>query len=264
MRRSLPVSLALAACLLAAAAPVASARKSKPPAGDIALDVEFTGTGTFTSNETDAVEAASDGCQNATDNIVENTTVYWDTKYVVDVPRTGELLGHEVDGTDFQPKTKPTWSQTSTVTPAGCLGPNENCTGTLNPSASGKRPAAVISLTKKDDEVSEIQSVVDWTVEDATGSSTCSIYDNNHTALEPFSLAAHLSPNNSSYLVKNAMAAFLVLPHKPLQAGRKYTTNVKQPPGNTPPANCVSLTIDAISCSEQLSWHGKLEISRGG
>jgi hypothetical protein len=107
--------------------------------GSITYSVYFSGSGSFTSTDTEATEGVEQ-CSGATDTVVEHTTFYWDTGYTVTVPRSGELLGHSVKGSHFRTKSHSTWTQDSTVTPAGCLGGNRTAAPAWMPPPRAARP----------------------------------------------------------------------------------------------------------------------------
>ena len=127
------IALCCASASVASAAFTARTKGGHGPAPSITYSVYFSGSGSFTSTDTEATEAVEQ-CAGATDTVVEHTTFHWDTGYTLTIPRRGELLGHSVKGAHFRTPTHSTWTQESTVTPSGCLGGNQTCSGTLDPS----------------------------------------------------------------------------------------------------------------------------------
>jgi hypothetical protein len=116
---------AVALALCCAIAPSAlAAGKGKHGSGrssaSVTYEVDFSGSGSFSSTDNESVEAVEQ-CAVASDAVVEHSTFFWDTAYSLTVPKKGELIAHSVKGTAFKPKEDSSWTQTSTVTPAGCL-----------------------------------------------------------------------------------------------------------------------------------------------
>jgi len=260
------IALCCASASVASAASTARTKGDHGTAASIAYSVNFSGSGSFTSTDTEATEAIEQ-CAGATDTVVEHTTFHWDTGYTLTIPRRGELLGHSVKGAHFRTPTHSTWTQESTVTPAGCLGGNQTCSGTLDPSSPGapafagdaRKPELTISISGEPLADLHAQSVNDWVVApDVTGSPTCSLYAHFHTALEPFALGSRFNPANASLTVANAMAADFFVPRSKLRAGKRFVMKVPQTPNDQPPANCATLTIDSTACSEQLLWKGEV------
>ena len=260
------IVLCLASSSAAFAASTARGKARHRPAASLTYLVFFSGSGSFTSTDTEATEA-TEQCAGATDTVVEHTTVHWDTGYTLTIPRKGELLAHSVKGTYFRTQTRSTWTQESTVTPAGCLGGNQTCSGTLDPSSPGvpafagdaRRPELTISITGQPQAELHAESVNDWVVApDVTGSPTCSLYAHFHTALEPFALGSKFNPANASLTVANAMAGDFFVPRSKLRSGKRFVMKVPQTPNHQPPANCAALTIDSAACSEALQWKGEV------
>jgi hypothetical protein len=260
------ISLCLASSSVAFAASTARTKGAHGPAASITYSVYFGGSGSFTSTDTEATEAI-EACAGATDTVVEHTSFHWDTGYTLTIPRRGELLGHSVKGAHFRTHMQSTWTQESTVTPSGCLGGNQTCSGTLDPSSpsapafagDARRPELTISITGEPAADLHVQSVNDWVVApDVMGSPTCSLYAHFHTALEPFALGSKFNPANASLTVANAMAADFFAPRSKLRAGKRFVMKVPQTPNYQPPANCATLTIDSAACSEQLLWKGEV------
>jgi len=260
------VALCLASSSAAFAASTARTNGAHRPAASITYSVNFSGSASFTSTDTEATEAVEQ-CAGATDTVVEHTTVHWDTGYTLTIPRKGELLGHSVKGAHFRTQMPSTWTQESTVTPAGCLGGNQTCSATLDPSSPGapafagdaRKPELTISITGEPLADLHVQSANDWVVApNVTGSPTCSLYAHFHTALEPFALGSKFNPANASLTVANAMAADLFVPRSKLRAAKRFVMKVPQTPNDQPPANCATLTIDSVACSEQLLWKGEV------
>jgi hypothetical protein len=83
----------------------------------------------------------------------------------------------------------------------------------------------------------------------------CAYY---HTALQPFSLAAPIMRRYKLLTVQNAMSAYVPLQGAEISRGKEFSVEVRQPKGDQPPENCRPLTIDAISCTERLTWGGKV------
>jgi hypothetical protein len=264
--RSWWLGVAVGAAL--AAAPAVAAKRPATPAVARGWTVDFIGTGSFKSTDVMAVEGVGK-CAKAKNTAVETSTLAWDTRYVVTIPAKPEAVLPEVNGTAFKTKTPPKWKQTATIAPAGCLGGSQSCSGSLGPAGSdnpavagdSRRPVMVISFSDGSYQV-DIQSVPDWVVEPGvTGSSTCSLYNHYHTALAPFSLASKLNPNNKGLTVANAMQGLVFVPPAKFAAGKAFTLPVKKDVSGQPPASCLKLTIDSVSCSEGLEWSGTVEFT---
>jgi hypothetical protein len=265
--RSLLVA-AVAIVIALAAVPAAGAHKAKKPPKpkDHTYQVDFIGSGTWVSDENDAVEGVNQ-CSNATDDVNESDDLKWDVAYQFTVPAKGDGPAETPKGTYFKAGDA-TWQQLSTVTPRGCLGGNQDCAGKLYPASADnppvigydKRPESVFKVDS-DDVTVGVQSVLDWVVADPTGSSTCSLYAHYHSALEPFALAKQLHATTKT--VAAALSAFTLIPRSKLD-GRSYTKEIKPDPSAQPLSSCQSYTIDAISCVETLHWSGKLEFRADG
>jgi hypothetical protein len=262
--RSLLVA-AVTIVIASAAVPVAGAKKKAPAPKDHVYHVEFTGSGTWVSDENDAVEGVNE-CSNATDEVNETDDLKWDTEYTITIPAKGSSV-EIYKGTDFKAGA-PNWTQLSTVTPRGCLGGHEDCAGKLFPASAdyppvqgfNKRPEALVNPDKSDVEI-QADSVLGWVVADPTGDSACQGYAHYHEALEPFALAKQLHATTRT--VQQAMEAEVVIPRGKLD-GRSYTKTVKPIEGFQPMRSCQTYTIDAISCVETLNWSGKLEFTPFG
>jgi len=254
------------AAITLAAVPVAGAKKKPPPAKDRSYTVDFTGTGTWVSDENDAVEGATNECANATDEVNETDDLSWDTEYFITIPAKGSAV-EIYKGTDFRAG-ESRWTQLSTVTPRGCLGGNQDCAGKLFPASASdppvpgfdKRPEALVNPEKGDIEI-QADSVLGWVVADPTGASSCSVYAHYHSALEPFALAKQLHATTRT--VQQAMETDAFIPRSKLN-GRSYTKTIKPIGDLQPMRSCQSYTIDAISCVETLTWKGELKLTPTG
>jgi len=266
--RALVVMIGLVVVAALAAVPVAgaSSAKHKPTkAKDRAYELEFTGTGTWSSDYVEAVEGANQ-CENATDTVHEGDQLSWDVKYLLTVPAKGNPV-LSPKGTYFK-AAKTSWTQTSTVAPSGCLGGNQDCSGDLNPATAGdppvqgwdERPEATIDFEKRTVDLF-VNSVLDWVVSNPTGSSSCSVYAHYHSALEPFALAKQIEA--TTLTVAHAMTAIVTIPRAKLGGG-SYVKKVNALSGQLPPQSCQPYEPDSISCSEKLSWNGKLEFKPSG
>jgi hypothetical protein len=245
------------------AAETATSSGGSTSGGVAGYRVVFTGSGTFTSTDVKAVPGTGQ-CVNATDKVVENSAFSWDTSYTILVSNNAVGQTRTAPGT-LSATTRPgTWQQTSTVSPSSCMGGSQECRSSLWP-ASRSHPATendmrapeltmVVSGQTAD---TEVQSVVDWVAgSDQRGSADCSIYQDFHVALVPFSATVGF-PGTSGLTVATAMAASVHVPLAKLTSGKPFTITVPRRQ-NPPPENCIKLTIDSVSCSEQLAWHGTI------
>jgi hypothetical protein len=259
--RTLAVVAMLAIAAVFAASAGAKSGKHKA-AKDHAYSVDFTGTGSWASDENDAVEGINQ-CSNATDEVNENDDLKWDVEYLIKIPAKGTTV-EIYKGTYFKAGDAQ-WTQLSTVTPTGCLGGNQDCSGKLFPASADyppvqgfdQRPEALIDPEKSEIEI-QADSVLGWVVAEPTGSSSCSVYGHYHSALEPFALAKQLHATTRT--VEQAMKADVFIPRSKLD-GRSYTKTIKPIEDLQPQRSCQSYTIDAIACAEVLTWKGQLKFT---
>jgi len=247
---------------------LAAETASTSAAGSVSYMAVFTGKGTFTSTQVTALDLQG-RCSNATDKIVENSKFTWNVSYTISVPKNAYLgMTVSADGvygeTQLSNLTGSTWKSTSTITPGGCLGTAQNCSGSLDPAgpdhpaqAGDTRVPKFTGVVDSDQLVVNAQSVVDWVVsQPVTGSSDCStLFGRYARALEPFALGAQDPAAGLS--VAGALAAGGAVPRATLDAGNPYTMKALHPESQ-PPSNCKSLAADDVSCSEKLNWSGKV------
>jgi len=234
----------------------------------------FTGSGTFTSTTKNEVGGVGK-CKQAIDAVTETSTFKWSISYAFSNPTSS--VGHAVTakGTYAEiqlshlGRNHSTWTSTSTVSPAGCMGGNQNCSATLepagpaNPAFTGdtRKPEFVAIFNGEGLDVNHADSVVDWVVAPpVTGSSDCSsLYSRWHTALQPFSTGARNPMLHVS--IESALAGQGVIPLTALHSGKPVTLHRNTSAG--PPANCKSMTEASLSCSERLSsWSGSITVAQ--
>jgi hypothetical protein len=230
------IALMVVAALAAVPTAGANSSKHKPSKPkDHQYELDFTGTGTWSSDYVEAVEGVNQ-CDNATDTVHETDQLSWDVKYLLAVPASGTPVDFP-KGTYFKAG-KTTWTQTSTVSPSGCLGGSQDCSGDVNPAAADnppvpgwdKRPEATVDFEKHTVDLN-VNSALDWVVSSPTGSSSCSVYAHYHSALEPFALAKQIEATKQT--VAQAMTAIARVPRSKL-SGKSYTQSVKGLPGQLP------------------------------
>jgi len=236
--------------------------------------VLFSGSGSFTSTLKNEVGGVGK-CANAIDTVVEISSFKWSVGYTI-AYSPSDSLGHSITAQGVYSETRlsnlahdrSTWSQTSKVSPAGCLGGGQNCTGTLEPAGptnpayqDDKRIPEFSAIVNGDGlDLQHVDSVVDWVVAPPIGgSSDCSaLFSRYHTALQPFSVGAR----NPSFglSVEHALAAGGILPVAALSSEKPVVAH--RDPSAGPPADCKNFSAAALSCTERIkSWSGTFVVT---